>query len=83
LNDPQIAATNENFELINQPITLFGINKPSSSDIAYLEWVGRQTGENVNQVKAVELFDEYSLLVEKMREPYQRLTESKWNHKAF
>ena len=66
LNDPQIAATNENFELTNQPITLFGINQPSSSDIAYLEWVGRQTGENVNQVKAVELFDEYSVLVEKM-----------------
>ena len=66
LNDPQIVATNENFELTNQPITLFGINKPSASDIAYLEWVGRQTGQNVNQVKATELFDEYSVLVEKM-----------------
>ena len=66
LNDPQIAATNENFELIDQPITLFGINKPSTSDIAYLEWVGRQTGQNVNQVKAAELFDDYAVLVEKM-----------------
>jgi ABC-type phosphate transport system substrate-binding protein len=66
LNDPQIVATNENFELTNQPITLFGINKPSASDSAYLEWVGRQTGQNVNQVKATELFDEYSVLVEKM-----------------
>jgi ABC-type phosphate transport system substrate-binding protein len=66
LNDPQIAATNENFELINQPITLFGVNKPSASDIAYLEWVGRQTGESVNEVKAAESFDEYSVLVEKL-----------------
>jgi ABC-type phosphate transport system substrate-binding protein len=66
LNDPQIAATNENFELIDQPITLFGINKPSASDIAYLEWVGRQTGNNVNEVKAIESFDEYSVLVEKL-----------------
>jgi len=66
LNDPQIAATNENFELIDQPITIFGINKPSASDIAYLEWIGRQTGENVNEVKATELFDDYAVLVEKM-----------------
>lgn len=66
LNDPQIAATNENFELIDQPITLFGINKPSASDIAYLEWVGRQTGKDVTEVKATEIFDEYSALVEKL-----------------
>lgn len=66
LNDPLIAATNENFELIDQPITLFGINNPSASDLAYLEWVGRQTGENVTEVKAAENFDDYALLVEKL-----------------
>ena len=66
LNVPQIAATNENFELIDQPITLFGINKPSASDIAYLEWIGRQTGKDNTEVKATELFDEYSALVEKL-----------------
>ena len=66
LNNPQIAATNENFELIDQAITLFGVNKPSASDIAYLEWVGRQTGKSVNEVKATELFDDYSVLIEKL-----------------
>ncbi len=67
LNDPEIAATNENFELIDQPITLLGINKPSASDISYLEWVGRQTGENVTEVNASELFDDYSALIEKLQ----------------
>lgn len=66
LNDPQIAATNENFELIDQPITLLDINQPSASDIAYLEWVARQTGKDVTEVKAVESFDEYAVLVEKL-----------------
>jgi ABC-type phosphate transport system substrate-binding protein len=66
LNDPQIAATNENFELIDQPITLFGITNPSASDLAYLEWVGRQTGKNITEVKAAETFDDYGLLVEKL-----------------
>jgi ABC-type phosphate transport system substrate-binding protein len=66
LNDPQIAATNENFELIDQAITLFGMNAPSASDLAYLEWVGRQTGENVTDVKATETFDDYATLVEKL-----------------
>jgi ABC-type phosphate transport system substrate-binding protein len=66
LNDSQIAATNENFEFIDQPITLLGINQPSASDIAYLEWVGRQTGKDVTEVKAAESFDEYSALVEKL-----------------
>lgn len=66
LNDPQIAATNENFELIDQAITLFGMKTPSASDIAYLEWVGRQTGENLTEVKAAETFDDYASLVEKL-----------------
>jgi ABC-type phosphate transport system substrate-binding protein len=46
---------------------LLGINKPSASDISYLEWVGRQTGENVTEVNASELFDDYSALIEKLQ----------------
>lgn len=66
MNDPQIAATNENFEFPDQPITLLGINQPSASDIAYLEWVGRQTGKSVIEVNAAESFDDYPALVEKL-----------------
>jgi ABC-type phosphate transport system substrate-binding protein len=66
INDPRIAATNENFEFIDQAITLFGVNNPSSSDLAYLEWVSRQTGKNTTEIKAVETFDDYASLVEKL-----------------
>ena len=67
LNDPKIASTNENFEFSNQPITLFGISKPSASDTAYLEWVGRQSGNDVTEVKATEVFDDYLALLEKFQ----------------
>ena len=66
MNDPEIAATNENFEFPDQPITLLGINQPSASDIAYMEWVGRQTGKSVIEVSATENFDDYPALVEKL-----------------
>lgn len=67
LNDPRIAQTNENFEFGDQPITLFGISKPSASDTAYLEWVGRQTGTDMTDVKATEVFDDYLSLLEKFQ----------------
>ncbi len=67
LTDPKITSTNENFEFNDQPITLFGISKPSASDSAYLEWVGRQTGNDVTEVKATKVFDDYLALLEEFR----------------
>ena len=67
LNDPKISLTNENFDFSDQPITLFGISEPSASDTAYLEWVGRQTGNDVTEVKATKVFDDYFALLEEFQ----------------
>lgn len=67
LNDPKITSTNENFNFNDQLITLFGISELSASDTAYLEWVGRQTGNDVIEVKATKIFDDYLSLLEEFQ----------------
>lgn len=64
LNDPKIAASNPNFELIDQPLTLFSVNNLAASDKAYLSWISRAGGTNIENVSATTTFDTYTQLVE-------------------
>ncbi|MEY3496057.1 MAG: hypothetical protein RJA80_279 [Actinomycetota bacterium] len=63
LNDPKIAETNPNFELIDQPLTVLGVNNLAASDQRYLEWLTRVTGNPIESVTASTSFDTYADLV--------------------
>lgn len=64
LNDPKIAETNPNFELIDQPLTVLGVKSLAASDEAYLTWLTRVTGNKIETLKASNLFESYAELVQ-------------------